>query len=221
MAFPSGKEQPMSHKIPPPECKAPQEHQKVDRSRNAAPSKQRRGYDCEFVQKPQELQNDCPICLFVLREPFQVTCCGYSFCHACIEHTLSNKKTCPACNEAGFSAFPNKGLQRSLYSFRVRCTHQKSGCEWTGELRELDGHLNLNQEMNKRLIGCEFAAIACTHCYEYFSVGVCMFTRASPAPSVLSAVNTARTIALCIKTWSTTTGKCASATQCPAQINVE
>ena len=168
MAFPSGKEQPISHEIPPPKCKAPQEQQKVERSRNAAPSKQRSGYNCEFVQKPQELQNDCPICLFVLREPFQVTCCGYSFCHACIEHTLSNRKTCPTCNEATFSAFPNKGLQRSLYSFRVRCTHQKSGCEWTGELRELDGHLNLNQELNKRLIGCEFAAIACTHCYEYF-----------------------------------------------------
>ena len=58
-----------------------------------------------------------------------------------------------------------------MYSFRVRCTHQKNGCEWTGELRELDGHLNPKQQLNKRLVVqacCEFAAVACTHCYEYF-----------------------------------------------------
>ena len=49
---------------------------------------------------------------------------------------------------------------------------------------------------------------------------MCNLTRVDPAPSVLSAVNTARTIALCMKMLLTTTGQCASATQCPAQINV-
>ena len=52
MAFPSGTEQAISDKILPPEYKAPQEEQKVDSSHNAARSKQRSGYDCEFVQKP-------------------------------------------------------------------------------------------------------------------------------------------------------------------------
>ena len=169
MAFPSGTKQSISGEIPPLECKAPQIQQRVDSSHNAACSRQRSGYDCEFVQTPQELQKDCPICLFVLCEPFQVTCCGYSFCRACIEYILSNKKACPTCNEATFSAFPNKGLQRALYSFRVRCTHHKNGCEWTGELRELDGHLNPKQQsVNKKLVGCEFAAVVCTHCCEYF-----------------------------------------------------
>ena len=116
---------------------------------------------------PQELQTDCPICLVVLREPFQVMCCGYSFCRTCIKPILTNKMACLTCNEASFNAFPNKGLQRSLYSFCVRCIHQKSGCEWTGELRELDGHLNLNTELSK-LYGCAFAAVTCTHCCKYF-----------------------------------------------------
>ena len=61
---------------------------------------------------PQELQTDCPICLVVLRKPFQVTCCGYSFCRTCIKPILTNKMACPTCNEASFNAFPNKGLQR-------------------------------------------------------------------------------------------------------------
>ena len=49
---------------------------KNDRSRSMASSEQHGGYDCEFVERPQELQADCPICMVVLREPFQVTCCG-------------------------------------------------------------------------------------------------------------------------------------------------
>ena len=133
-----------------------------------ASSEQRGGYDCEFVEKPQELQADCPICMVVLREPFQVTCCGNSYCRTCIELVQTNEKACPTCNEPNFSAFLNKGLQRALYSFRVRCVHQKSGCEWTGELRELERHLNLNPERGKQLIGCEFAPVTCSHCREYF-----------------------------------------------------
>ena len=133
-----------------------------------ASSEQHGGYDCGFVERPQELQTDCPICMVVLREPFQVTCCGNNFCRTCIELVQTKEKVCPTCNEANFSAFPNRGLQRSLYSFSVQCVHQKSGCQWTGELGELDRHLNLNPELGKQLNGCEFAAVACTHCCEYF-----------------------------------------------------
>jgi len=142
-------------------------------TRTATTAKSRRpgergGYDCEFIELPKELQTDCPICLVILREPFQVTCCGYSFCRTCVKRIQTDKKACPTCNEAKFDAFPNKGLRRSLYAFRVCCVHQKSGCEWTGELVGLDRHLNLNPELGKQLIGCVFAAVACSHCCEYF-----------------------------------------------------
>ena len=46
--------------------------------------------------------------------------------------------------------------------------HQKSGCEWTGELGGLERHLNLDPELSKQVVGCAFAAVACTHCREYF-----------------------------------------------------
>ena len=64
--------------------------------------------------------------------------------------------------------FPDKRLRRSLYAFQVRCVHQKSGCEWIGELGELERHLNLNPELGKQLVGCAFTTVACTHCCEYF-----------------------------------------------------
>ena len=166
MASPTGAGQPPSSENPNPGCQiddtAPREQQSQEVN-----SGEREGYDCEFIERPKELQTDCPICLVILREPFQVTCCGYSFCRTCVMRIQADKKSCPTCNEAKFDAFPNKGLRRSLYAFRVRCVHQKSGCEWTGELVQLDRHLNLNPELGKQLIGCEFAAVACTHCCEY------------------------------------------------------
>ena len=64
--------------------------------------------------------------------------------------------------------FPDKRLRRSLYAFQVRCVHQKSGCEWIGELGELERHLNLSPKLGKKLVGCAFATVACTHCCEYF-----------------------------------------------------
>ena len=44
------------------------------------------GYDCQFVDPPQELQTECAICLHVVREPYLVDCCGYRFCRVCIEN---------------------------------------------------------------------------------------------------------------------------------------
>ena len=43
------------------------------------------GFECEFVEDPpQWLQTECPICLQILPEPYQVTCCGKSFCRQCM-----------------------------------------------------------------------------------------------------------------------------------------
>ena len=138
----------------------------------ATPSKtpkQQGGFDCEFIKHPPEdFQADCPVCLLVLREPHQVTCCGYTFCRTCIERVQIQKSACPTCNETGFSVFQDKRLQRSLYAYHVRCSHEKDGCQWTGELGELDKHLNINPKLGEQLIGCQFAQVECNHCYELF-----------------------------------------------------
>ncbi len=122
------------------------------------------GFDCEFVRPPPSefVQSECPVCLQIIREPYQVTCCGKKFCKACIEHIKAIQKPCPTCNEK-FSSFADKGLKQSLYSLKVHCSHQKNGCEWTGELRQLDEHLNTNPQPEKQLDGCQFVEINCIH----------------------------------------------------------
>ena len=123
------------------------------------------GFDCEFVEKqPQELQSECPVCLLLLREPFLVSCCGYSFCKVCIEKVKYKKTSCPNCLEKSFKVFPNKGLQRSLYEYKVYCSNRKQGCQWTGNLSQFDSHINSNPPTDTKLDGCQFVRVKCCYC---------------------------------------------------------
>ena len=127
------------------------------------------GYSCEFVkQPPVEVQVECPVCLQILREPYLVSCCGYSFCCGCIKQVETRKKSCPTCKEEGFTVFPNKGLQRMLNGFNVRCSNQNKGCKWTGELGQLDNHLNLDPPLGRLLEGCALAVVKCIQCSDAF-----------------------------------------------------
>ena len=125
------------------------------------------GFDCEFTEEPpQAIQSHCPICLMVLREPFQVTCCGKSFCRWCIQRINAGGTPCPTCNEVRFDLFQNKGLQQPLYGFRVFCSNKESDCDWQGELGQLDKHLNVNQNKDEQFQGCAYAEVNCLYCNE-------------------------------------------------------
>ena len=152
-------------------CQVEASHQEQPNVNLPRPAAKKRvvGFDCEFVQRPPKaFQVECPVCLLVVREPHQVTCCGYSFCQPCIARVGQDKKPCPTCNEEEFSVFPNKGLQRAIYEHQVLCGHQKLGCQWVGELRELDAHLNENPIVGRQFIGCEFAEVECSDCSKPF-----------------------------------------------------
>ena len=115
-----------------------------------------------FVGGPPKFQYECPICLQVLRTPQQVTCCGYSFCKDCIEQV---ENSCPCCKNEEFDYFHNKGLQRDLHKLNVYCSHNHEGCQWVGELGQLDNHLNINlSSPEKYLEGCQFVQIRCYYC---------------------------------------------------------
>ena len=122
------------------------------------------GFDCEFLERPKELQTDCPICLHILREPYQATCCGYIYCRRCIEHVQTNSKPCPTCNNKEFTIFPDKRLHKSLYGFKVWCGKREIGCNWSGELRDYFDHLNPEPSQENLLAGCEYCELECILC---------------------------------------------------------
>ena len=145
----------------------------VQRSRPPRPSSRARpcGYDCEFVERPPaQVQCDCPICLLVLRDPQQATCCGNSFCKVCTDRVMKDGTPCPTCNAVAFSIFLNKGLRRTLGGFRVCCSNKDEGCEWVGELGDIERHLNSKPSIERQLDGCPFEEVACIYC-------TCLFQR--------------------------------------------
>ncbi len=127
------------------------------------------GFDCQFVEvPPKSVQSECPVCLQILRDPYQTTCCGYAFCEQCIGRVERSNKPCPCCNDKQFNKFEDKRLRKSLYNFKVHCSNIKQGCEWVGELRDLDNHLNSNPSPTNQLQGCKFSQIKCLHCSKLF-----------------------------------------------------
>ena len=121
------------------------------------------GFDCEFIDQPPR-RSQCPICLLVPRDPQQTPCCGKAFCKACISKIREKNQPCPTCKAEDFHYFPDKGLQQELYSSKVYCANKFRGCDWEGELRELELHLNTNPDNGKEMEGCKFQLVNCSHC---------------------------------------------------------
>ena len=127
------------------------------------------GFAVRFVEKPpKEIQSECPVCLQVLRDPYQVKCCGYGFCHVCIERVRADNKPCPCCKAEGFDCFEDKGRRRSLYGYHVYCENEKLGCQWVGELGKFENHLNSKPSQDKQLEGCPYTKVQCLHGSEPF-----------------------------------------------------
>ena len=124
------------------------------------------GFKCQFKKQLEEsFETGCPICKLILREPYQAECCGKSYCKACITAHRARNQPCLVCESETFSLFHNKGLQKSIYGLHVYCSHRDEGCEWTGELKEFDGHLNIHPPATKSLEGCLYEIIECPMSY--------------------------------------------------------
>ena len=119
------------------------------------------GYEFEFVQGMDDNLEDmfmCKICHLPSRNAQLSVCCGHTFCKSCldkIKHSRTcNSKVCPVCRDKKFGAVPNKQVDRKIRSLRVYCINKKNGCEWQGEVNDINGHLS---------DGCMYESIECTN----------------------------------------------------------
>ena len=128
-----------------------------------APTK---GYDCEFISEVPS-QCKCPECKCVLRDPHRVSCCDEEYCKVCIMRVLRDNKPCPGCgNNSDISISVSRRTKRFIDQLKCRCSNQRDGCEWKGELQDLDNHLNENPTNENQLNGCDFTKIRCQFCQE-------------------------------------------------------
>ena len=113
-------------------------------------SPQQSGYQCQFVDSVEDYE--CPLCLHVTREPVLTSCCGQHFCQVCVSKILIDNKPCPYCKSTGFSIFFDKKQKRRVLALKVHCDKRAEGCQWVGNLGELENHLGEN---------CRFIEVNC------------------------------------------------------------
>ena len=96
----------------------------------------------QFISKDKSLVERylCPICQEILYEPVQ-TSCGHLFCGRCLKGVRS--KNCPSCR-AEFVREPieDKFNEREIRNLIVKCQNSSRGCEWEGELGNVESHQN-------------------------------------------------------------------------------
>lgn len=74
---------------------------------------------------------------------------------------MADQNHCPTCNAEEFTCFQDKRLRQSLYDYEVYCIRKENGCDWSGELGQLEKHLNLYPQPDAELEGCLFTSIVC------------------------------------------------------------
>ena len=116
------------------------------------------GYDYELVSQPSD-RLICKICHLPSRDPYLSVCCGHIFCKSCLDNvkkatTITN--ACPVCRDEEFETFPNKAVDREVKSLHIYCTNKEKGCEWQGELNDINNHLGNSD-------GCQFEEVKCSN----------------------------------------------------------
>ena len=130
------------------------------------------GYDCNFIEDPPD-ELVCQICTLVAQHPYQSTCCGRVYCKRCIEDlrrkqeelTGNRKFNCPNCRRRA-NTFHDKRGSRNIKCLKVKCANVELGCEWEGEL------LNLNQHISE----CPHSRVHCPNRFVQFSDNTCDYS---------------------------------------------
>ena len=107
-----------------------------------------------FVNDPPD-RVICKICHNPCRNAHLTGCCGAHFCYSCLQQLKKGtavNKACPICREERFKIFPNKQLDREIKSLHVYCANARSGCTWSGEMNDMDRHLDAD---------CQFVDVPC------------------------------------------------------------
>ena len=106
---------------------------------------------------------ECPICRLVVRDAYQVNCCGKVLCKCCLMKWTneSNHSSCPVCRSENIRSkyFKDTRSDREIKRIRVFCNNEDSGCDWSGEVRDMENHVE----------NCLYRLLQCKDCKETFT----------------------------------------------------
>ncbi len=122
------------------------------------PNDQTAELDYDFVKQPDQ-DYFCPVSLELLVESYQTTCCGHHISQQAANRLIRERKPCPMCKVKEFNTQPDKYFKRKVRQLKVCCPHKKSGCEWTGELGDLNHHTTACPKRPWKCQYCDFESI--------------------------------------------------------------
>ena len=114
-------------------------------------------YDFNYVETPPD-RLVCKICRLPCREAQKSECCDHVFCKRDIDKmktATAVSHACPICRVEPFKTYPDRAVDREIKGLKIYCRNKEvgCGCSWSGELDQIDVHLNK----------CE---ITCKYCKE-------------------------------------------------------
>ena len=114
------------------------------------------GYKYKNVAEPLDMAV-CKVCHLPSREPQLSACCGHSFCKSCLDTAKdTGNSSCPTCCAEEFTVFPNKQMDRFINDLQVFCVNKEKGCDWQGEMKNIEKHLTSDD-------GCHFEDVECSN----------------------------------------------------------
>ena len=94
-----------------------------------------------IVTSPLPNHLECEICLEVLNDPAQTSCCGQGYCKNYLKQVKS--KSCPHCCSK-IEYYPDKKSLRMINDLQVKCPYHIEGkCQWKGSSLEPKNHLKV------------------------------------------------------------------------------
>ena len=106
-----------------------------------------RGYDYRLVEQDNKVM--CPTCQYVLRDPCLIGCCGKKVCQQCLP---MEGQPCTHCGKANVKIMEDKELKRDISFRKVFCPNEDNGCEWQGEVRAVEDHLQNNCKCSTKVV---------------------------------------------------------------------
>ena len=116
--------------------------------------------DYDFMEQPSQ-DFFCSVTLELLMEPQLTSCCGHHLSTEASARLQREGKACPMCNEQQWTAMLDKFHRRRTHELRVRCPHKRSGCDWEGEVGDVERHA----------ASCPKRPWECPHCALRYTYG--------------------------------------------------
>ena len=100
--------------------------------------------EIEFVDPSANYDSKCPVCLGIFHKKtiHKTECCASHICLQCATTLKQMSKSCHhGCRTRPLKTNEDNNFSHQILSWEVRCYRSRAGCTWTGELRQLEIHV--------------------------------------------------------------------------------